>query len=326
MTTEHEAIAFGPAPSGREIDVVFCTDGRYARHLGVALFSLLVNNAAKGVAVWIICDELDGDHLTRLQNLADTFSTSIRIFLARDQRIAGLGSVGHITAASYYRLLIPRLLPEDRERVLYLDSDLIVDGPLDALWSIDLDGHAMGACLDPVVGFLRTGRAGAVEGAGYFNSGVMLLDLECWRQTGIAERALDHAKNVAGKLRYADQDALNAVVRGEFLPLEARWNFFAFSRLRPDIAQSVNQVQATCEVPTVVHFAGSVKPWHPWCDQLLKGLYERYRKISPWRDPEPVEPPPALRECLWAAEVAAAEGRTADLGAYLRLASRMGAG
>jgi lipopolysaccharide biosynthesis glycosyltransferase len=326
MTAEQEATAFGPAPSDNGSGVVFCTDSRYARHLGVALFSLLVNNAARGIPIWVICDDLSGEHLSRLKTLAETFNTSIRIIRVRDERIEGLGGVGHITSASYYRLLIPGLLPDDCGRVLYLDCDLVVDGTLDSLWSTELGDRAVGACPDPVVQFLRRAANGTVEGAAYFNSGVLLLDLERWRRTGIAERALDHAQSAAGKLRYADQDALNAVVRGEFQPLEARWNFFAFSRLRPDIARSVNQLQAGCEEPSIVHFAGSVKPWHAWCDHPLKELHDRYRKVSPWRVPDPVEPPPALRECLWAAEVAAAEGRTADLASYLRLASRMAAG
>lgn len=163
---------------------------------------------------------------------------------------------------TFFRLLLPELLP-DVERVLYLDADLLVRRSLTPLYDMPLDGHPVAAVMDAWPD-KDCRRIGIPEAWGYFNAGVLLMDLRACRAAGVAELALEHLarhRNTPERCLYADQDGLNAGVQGAWLHLPETWNFYMCyadrdpARLPPDLYQ---QLRAG---PAIVHFAARKKPW-----------------------------------------------------------------
>ncbi len=140
------------------------------------------------------------------------------------------------------------------ERLLYLDVDLIVLGDLRPLFEMSLDGHPCAACADPLVGRSpRTLTPGLPPGAAYFNAGVMLIDVASWMRNRISERSLQFLQQNPDQCRFADQDALNATLAGDFALLDERYNRFAI------IEKSTRDWAAGRWA--VVHFAAYPKPW-----------------------------------------------------------------
>lgn len=293
------------------------------KHLGVALFSLLLNNAERPLAVHIVSGRIESAEQVRLQLLADRFKVPISLYSVDEGRFKGLGSSGHISAAAYLRLLMPDLLPGTLSKFLYLDCDLVVDGDIGGLLETSVEGHCLAACVDAVVEAVRAGSGESGDAGRYLNTGVMLINLESWRAQDLHHRILDHARDADGSLPLADQDALNAVVDpGRVHLLPPHWNFTVFSRLRRDLLAALEHSQAGVERPAIVHFTGAIKPWHAWCSSPLRQRYFDYQRVSPWRDEVQVERPVTPQQCAWAAEVAAAEGRMQDAVELFRRAVR----
>ena len=131
------------------------------------------------------------------------------------------GEAGPHGGAAYYRLRVGYFL-DTISRTLYLDVDTVALRSLKTLYDQPLNGYAFGACLDGA--HRAKARRLGVPVGNYFNSGVMLMDLDIWRKGRIYEKCLATAKNHPEKLRYQDQDVLNLLFHGHYHRLSPAWN------------------------------------------------------------------------------------------------------
>lgn len=170
---------------------------------------------------------------------------------------------------TWARLSLADWLPE-LDRVVYLDSDLLVNRDLAGLADLDLGGAA--------AGFVRSGatmRSGIEAGlfktlgfnldAPYYNAGVIVMDLAAWR-AGVAEEGIRTARRYQGHLPAADQTVLNVLFYDRpVAPVHRSYNVLAFP-MAPVRAH---------ETPAVYHFIGAPKPWDLWGEWVNQhsGLY-----------------------------------------------------
>jgi lipopolysaccharide biosynthesis glycosyltransferase len=177
----------------------------------------------------------------------------------------------YLTAASLLRLRLPSVL-KDIDRVVYLDCDLVVLSDIATLYDTDLSDFPLAACLD----FWLTGAppfappgwdvgewhkflrevVRLTDSKAYFNAGVMVMDLERFRSTGLIHAADQFLKQTNYETPFVDQEALNHVIDGAFVRLDTRWNVLAA------LGHSD---------PWIIHYAGPYKPWS--CEG---------RRITPW--------------------------------------------
>jgi lipopolysaccharide biosynthesis glycosyltransferase len=176
--------------------------------------------------------------------------------------------MSHPSEATYARFLAPDLLPATWDRVVYLDADTISTCSLEPLWTTDLRGAAVAAVQDPVVPYVssRFGlpgwrQAGLEAGTRYFNSGVMLVNLEAWRREQIAERSLAYLQENRDRIVAFEQEALNFCVRGRFVQLDPVWNVMHNYWSNP--VHRVGKYSRILERARIHHFAGAEKPWSP---------------------------------------------------------------
>jgi len=320
MPIDYRTTHCGPSVPDLAFHIALCADGAYLPHLGVAAFSLLLNNADKPLALTLVVSGADDADLRRLGSLAELFHVPVDLIELNPAAVAQLGASGHISTASYYRLFLPTLLPDTVERVLYLDCDLVVDGDLQPLLEIDLGDRPLAAAVDRVVELTRREPSGDALDRRYFNTGVLMMDLAQWRRDNLHGRALEYARQAENPLQYADQDALNAVVDDEVRLLEPTWNYMVFTRLRADLQQGLDEAQAGVKRPAVIHFAGVAKPWQSWCGSRYRRRYEDYRSVSPWRSLPYPESPRTVRQAIMAAELATTEDRMREAVGYFRQA------
>ena len=205
------------------------------------------------------------------------------------QKFSGLPLWGRMPVSTYFKLALPQMLPLSAAKAIWLDCDLLVLDDIGPFWDSDLRGDPLGAVQDAVVPFVssRCGIAshselGIPANAKYFNAGVMLVDLEQWRRGEIERRAIDYLKKYESSVVFWDQEALNAVLAGNWTELDDRWNHNAsVPRGLPD----------GNKLPAIVHFAGSLKPWRYNTRHRLRSIYYEYLDKTPfagWR------PPPSL--------------------------------
>ena len=262
------------------IEIAFCFDDHLALPGAVAILSLL---KARSSDVRI---HLVGDPDTRaaplLREMAARHGVEIRILDASAGSVQSFDSTsdyGRPSSATYWRLLLAHLL-EDVDRLIYLDADLIVRHDLGALWATELGAAPLAAVTDPWMATIPSTRDEFPEG--YFNAGVLLLDLERWREERLSDRCISEI----ARLQYLaelsgggpashqyDQMPLNMAVRGRWHALSPTWNYTSY--LTPRLARELDlppallaEIQAD---PAIVHFLGSHKPWVPG-----------FEALSPW--------------------------------------------
>jgi len=189
--------------------------------------------------------------------------------------------------------MIADLLPEI-SRALYLDSDIVVMGDISGMLHLDLSQYPLAAALDTLDtsrDFKRKINLG--QSVPYFNSGVMLLNLDRWRSENIGRRALDFAAANPQYIVHWDQCALNHIIRGNFLVLPKEWNFqradvdFDFTR-----SKSIERAKRA----KVLHFTTSEKPWFFMNNHPLKREYWKYLQRTEWK--HYVEPDRTLKRMV----------------------------
>jgi lipopolysaccharide biosynthesis glycosyltransferase len=115
--------------------------------------------------------------------------------------------------ATYFRILIPVILPETLEKVLYLDSDIVVRKNIIDLWRTDISNHPLGAVYDMFVDDIRIyNRLCFDVDQRYYNAGVLLMNLSYWRKRKIPEKCLAVIDSLSEKLKFLDQDLFNILL------------------------------------------------------------------------------------------------------------------
>ena len=268
------------------IHVAFAADAAYVPYCAVAMRSVLDHRGARPVTLHL----LHGDDLSRSDRdaLAGLTGDALRLHHVADDEVAGLPAVDRFGATVWRRLRLDAHLP-DVDRVLYLDADTFVVAPLDELWELDLGGRPLAAVANVVEPGLRH-RAevlGLADMRRYFNSGVLLFDLDAVRAGDLLARVTTTARDLGDRLLWPDQDALNVAFADAWHPLHPRWNCMNSLRAWRPWAEDVLGADAVAEAladPAIVHFEGPDlgKPWHYLSSHPLTARYRAALARTPW--------------------------------------------
>lgn len=199
-------------------------------------------------------------------------------------RVRDLPSMERIPPVMWYRLLLPEL---PAARVLYLDCDTLVVDDISPLWRLDMESQPIAAVTNvfPQDLLHRHGELG-IPLDRYFNSGVLLMDLDAWRRNACADAVVSLARDHPDRLVFPDQDALNIVLSERRVSLHPRWNaqnsIFYFTWAEETFgAVAVREARTD---PAIVHFEGpaQAKPWHHGSTHPHQTTYLEHRAHTPW--------------------------------------------
>ena len=171
------------------MDIVCSTDCCYVMQTGIMLTSLFENNREADIRVHVLHNGIDSNSLTLIERIAYDYGQKIKFYLVDESLFSAfpIGREGQNTHvgtsyATYYRRLLSELLPNDINRVLYLDGDIIVMDSLNERWSTDMHDKAIAAVPDSYNNKIEHyNRLHYPQPLGYFNAGVLLINLDYWR-------------------------------------------------------------------------------------------------------------------------------------------------
>jgi len=213
---------------------------------------------------------------------------------------ANLAGKGRFSKAVFRRLFLDDILPAHVERIVTVDSDMLIVRPgLKRLESFDLGGRPLAAAYDMIFlmdfkgdalarQFQRSRRGlGLALDTPYFNAGLMAIDRAAWRAEKLTERVTRAFRDTPERFPFMEQDALNATLRGRFAPLSPRYNFMGDFFLL-DLERRFE--------PIVLHFVNAPKPWELAAWRGEARFAENYRDwfaASPWPEwaTAPEKPP-----------------------------------
>jgi lipopolysaccharide biosynthesis glycosyltransferase len=316
LSDSHRA-DLGTAPD--PISVVLGVDAAYVPWAATLILSCLEANPGQAVDFYILNDGSVGEvERARLQVLVSEGPSTISFIDIDGGLLASLPSTPQFGPIVWLRFHIPDLLPR-LSRALYLDSDTFVAGPLRALWEMPLQGLPLAAVANVVEPMFRDHVAslGIAYPGGFFNSGVLLLDLDVMRAEDSAEALFRYARDHRRTLLWPDQDALNTVFEERWLSLHPRWNaqnsLWAWRQWALEVFDEVTLREATSD-PGIRHFEGPslAKPWHYLCRSPGYREYRAAWTRTAWADRP-------LDDCTLATRVIKLLPADKQLGTYKRL-------
>ena len=277
------------------IPIVFVTDKNYYLYLAVAIFSLIKNkNKETKYDIIILEIGLDEDKKNTLKQLA-TNNVSINIVniqnIVNKYKMNEFRTTAHIKESAYYRLLISEILNEYK-KIIYLDCDLLIFTDLSKFYNINLNNKYAAVIQDYAIANTFWKNKEFMEYANnilhmddityYFNSGVMLLNLDLMRKNNIQPQLLEIAKL---NKYFHDQDVLNSVFYKKVIYLEGNYNVnyhLLFDKYKKDFDSNLLKKYLTeLKNPKILHFTSDKKPW---LDPNLPNadIWWKYAKQTPF--------------------------------------------
>jgi lipopolysaccharide biosynthesis glycosyltransferase len=248
------------------IHVLLCVDQNYTLHIPTVAKSILTNTQHP-IVFHIIHDRLQADTIKKISEFLSP-KALFQWYPADQDPILDLdGPLHYISRATYLRLTADYKLPSQVERVIYLDVDTIVLDDISKLWRHKMGERPLAATSNPGVDpYLFAEQFGLGNPSGYFNAGVIVMNLKLVRRLNL----LAHAREIAvcNKLEYGDQDAMNIGFWNNWSDFGERWNFQRKSLYLSEIPR---------KLPSIIHFSDEQKPWrrsdwHPYAWQYLRVL------------------------------------------------------
>ncbi|WHA42024.1 glycosyltransferase family 8 protein [Agrobacterium larrymoorei] len=240
-------------------------DRNFVELAGVMLRSLVLNGDIGDAEIVVVGEKLRKRDKQKLESCAYPLKLHlIDLTQSSMSNFDNLPTNSNWSKTVYARLLLPNLLPKTSCRVLYIDADVLVLKSLRPLLELDMDGHPLAASggLDPST----SERLKLSPKVKTLNSGVLLFDIDAWKQKSLSQRCLEVAFEHVRLLKFFDQDVLNMALEGNFLSIPQRWNDFGYG----DLSDTA-----------VLHFTRD-KPNSVRCSHPAKNLYLEYRQSTPW--------------------------------------------
>lgn len=268
----------------------FGIDNNFVMQCGVALTSIGENNRNLPITIHIISNELTVDNSFKLKNIASKYHYQYKLHTIDDAILSDcplLKGSDNGKIATYFRFLIPQLEP-NLNKALYLDSDIIVRHSLKELWDWNITDCAVGVVPGQDNNKIQHfNRLRYNRDKGYFNAGILLMNLEYWRKHNVFNRLMQYVRQEGDNLKWQDQDALNYVLQNEKTILPIRYNLqegmlFTDDKLEldrkyfPDLKNAISD-------PTIIHYTSALKPWWKDCNHPFKQEWWKYLKLTEWK-------------------------------------------
>lgn len=249
--------------------IVLVGDQAYQEQISTTIKSILYYN--KNVKIYVFNQGLSDEWFRDFNELAEQLDSElVNISLEQVTISPEWLTQDHISSAAYARYFIPQFVAE--ERVLYLDSDLVVNRDLQPLFDIPLEGKLVAA----------VGDAG-----GYgFNSGVLLIDNRAWKERQLQEIFIKETDRIMGLVQSGqmedfngDQTVLNHVLAQDWLPLDKIYNL----QVGHDLVAFYSGWNGHFELdqePLIIHYTTFRKPWNSEVSYRYRQLWWDFQALS----------------------------------------------
>jgi lipopolysaccharide biosynthesis glycosyltransferase len=264
------------------------TDQNYAQHLGIMIYSLMLNTASpKLFDIYIVDGGILPEDIKRFEQIEAKFGCKL-VFLKPDRKYFEKLKVFEIySEATYYRYFLLDTLPV--EKMLFLDCDMVIEGDVTELYNTDQQGNILSAVYEVLCPVKHLEKINLTKS---FNAGMMLIDCKKWQEQQISQKAYQYQIDNEHLLEYPDQDSLNIILKDSWQIVPYRWNAIArLGLVKLGIGKadfrffSKEEIFKEYNNPKIIHYANRLfKPWF-WLDPSpFKKNYLHYKKLSPWSD------------------------------------------
>ncbi len=278
------------------MNIFMTVSDSYMPYCGIALKSALENNSDIDIDAYIVCPDLTSENKVKMERTFSQYNARVNFISLSDEVYEAVVNVTKHLKVNFniffvLRLFVDHLLPASVKKVLYIDADTIVSGSL-----LELDEYIFNdeigvavvkdAVRDSDYSRLKIDRNKHT----YFNSGVMLINLDYWRENNVGKKCLDIIVQDENTSFMPDQDALNVVLEGKCDYLHPKYNCMTlfsmkYEHLRNGVQKDeLYRVEEAVENPSIIHYVFVSKPWFKGGYLPKREIWNYYYKSSEWSD------------------------------------------
>ena len=266
------------------MNLLVTLDSKYIKPLKVMLVSMFINNPAEKFHIYLLHSSIKDDEIADIERFVDSYGQKLFVIKIDNRYFQDPPVVLHYTKEIYYRLLAYKFLPEELDRILYLDPDILVINPVRELYNTSLEGYLYAAAFHNILAVkgINRIRLYPYKINAYFNSGVLLMNLDLQRKLVDEEEIYSFIEKNRSKLIMPDQDIINALYSKQIKCLDEKLYNYDVRYYRYYKITSNN----TCDMDFVIrstvflHFCGKKKPWNKRYSGQFYSLYKHYEKLA----------------------------------------------
>lgn len=294
------------------MNILLASDDNYAPLLGVTIYSLLKNNETdfNEINIFVLDDGISDINKDKLYEISGDFKCDVVLsFIEHDDisKVLNMDIKATRSLSTFARLFATSLLDESIDKILYMDCDALVVDSLKELWETDISYYECAAVVDAGPTYINM-FLDLPEDETHFNAGLLLINLEKWRENNLEKKFLDFIIKNNGEVFHNDQGVINVICRNKILKLPPKCNilspFFEVSYenvlkfYNLDSYYSKELVEDAVNNPVFIHLTQFVngRPWftnatnHP-----LRKLFDSYVNQTPFKEEVYVEDNRRLR-------------------------------
>lgn len=241
--------------------IVLGADAGYKRQILATIKSICYHN--ENIKFYLINKDIEEDWIFEVNRELKEIGSELVDLKIESSDIEGFKTYSHISYATYFRYFIPEKISESR--VMYLDSDLIVNGSLDEFYNLDFEDNSLAGVVDMICYHYDKNTT-------EFNAGVMLIDNDAWRNERVLEKAIKIHLEKDSELKSADQTVLNMIFENRWKKIDISNNFQVGVNYIKKIEKDTDYFKSEV-VPLIVHYTTANKPWK----KAKVGLKGRFR-------------------------------------------------
>ena len=193
-------------------NLLFCVNRKFLPLLVSCMHSIVGKGGYEHYDAYVLHSDMESGDTEALE---DEFPETVKFHFIRvpEEVFEGFPETQRYPRQIYYRLIAPLLLPQDLDRILYMDVDTVVINPLRELYELDFEGNYYAGCTHTrtLLTKINQSRLKSEKAVAYINTGVLMLNLPALRQNV----CLDEIREYTSQRKYAlilpDQDILTAL-------------------------------------------------------------------------------------------------------------------
>lgn len=281
------------------MNIAYSCNDYYIPQTGISMISVLENNKSEDINFYFISKNCSNNNLKVLQEICNLYRSKLIILdfdtIAYDLNISNVGR--HIETI-YAKIFFSRI--NNLDKIIYLDSDIIVRGSLKDLWGVNLSGYYLAA----VQTFTKSKPTlGIPNDAPFFNDGMVVQNVDFCRKNKLIEKAKGIISEYNGNPPVLSEGVLNKICIGKVKYVSIKYNMMSGILYHADLnkkslIESLNMysktdIEESLENPICIHFLSAFynRPWNYPCTHPYKNEYFKYKSLSPWRHIEPTRIP-----------------------------------
>lgn len=270
-----------------------CNDG-YIMQTGISILSLLEKNKEfNSITIYLISKDISLQNINCVRDIVEKYHRQFEVIrfedIAWDLKLSNIGR--HIETI-YAKIFFSRIA--GIKKLLYIDSDTIINGSLKKIWQENLDGFYMGM-VETYTGEDAKKSLGLTENSKFFNDGVAIVNVEYCRKNNLIEKCIAEIANYNGNPPVLSEGILNKVCNDKIKSISPRYNMMAglhmYISLSPKyiaakLSYDLKDLMESYENPVIIHFLSGFynRPWTDNCSHPLKNDFIKNKNISPWAD------------------------------------------